>query len=74
MTEGEWIKLGYEKGIIECETKNTVTFREAYKKWFCMKKRIIKPQSLDRIEVTFNKYYDGKKFFYPIISYHHNIY
>ena len=43
MTEGEWIKLGYEKGIIECDTKNTVTFREAYYKWFCMKKRIIKP-------------------------------
>lgn len=57
MTMEEWMNIGYEKGIIDCENVDSIPFYEAYNRWFCMKKKIIKPQSLDRIEVTWNKYY-----------------
>lgn len=57
MSEKEWLEIGYSKGIIECQSADFVRFCEIYKDWFVMKSKIVKPQSLDRIEVTYNRYY-----------------
>lgn len=57
MTEREWLEIGIKNGVVEKVTVNPCTFGEVYGKWFCMKMGMIKPQSLDRIEVTYNKYY-----------------
>lgn len=60
MTRDEWLSIGYEKGIIEdIPDCGTASFFTVYKQWFKMKMHKIKPESLDRIEVTFNKYYQG---------------
>lgn len=53
----EWIDMGIKNGIVEIPVFECKTFEEVYKIWFCMKCRTIKPQSCDRIEVTYNKYY-----------------
>lgn len=58
MLERDWLQIGYEKGIIdEIKLEEAVTFKEAYKIWFKSKINSIKPQSVDRIEVTYNRYY-----------------
>lgn len=58
MTTEEWLSIGLEKGIIDSlDNVDELTFYDAYLMWFRMKMNIIRPQSLDRIEVTFNKYY-----------------
>lgn len=58
MTSDEWLSIGYDKGIIEdVPSAEQVTFIEVYKRWFLLKMKSIKPESLDRIECTFNKYY-----------------
>lgn len=57
MTEREWIDIGYEKGIIDMEKITELKFWQVYAEWFNMKKNLIKPQSLDRIEVTYNRWY-----------------
>lgn len=36
-----------------------IAFHDAYTAWFRMKMTCVKPPSLDRIEVTYNRYYDG---------------
>lgn len=55
----EWIKMGYSNNIIEADIEDVPTFYEVYRIWFNYKRKQIKPQSLDRIESTWNKYYDG---------------
>ncbi|MCM1440010.1 MAG: site-specific integrase [Roseburia sp.] len=58
MTSNEWLSIGYDKGIIEDIPDNEqVSFYAAYRKWFLYKMKTIKPESLDRIECTFNRYY-----------------
>lgn len=59
MTESEWLSIGYEKNIIEVMQQDEIPFRDAYAAWFRMKMTCVKPSSLDRIEVTWNKYYEG---------------
>lgn len=59
MTESEWMQIGYEKNIIDIMNQEQIVFKDAYKAWFRMKMTCIKPQSLDRIEVTYNRYYEG---------------
>ncbi len=63
MNKDEWLSIGYDKGIIndipDCEQ---VLFKSVYEKWFLSKIRTIKPQSVDRIEVTYNKYYSDSDF------------
>lgn len=59
MTEAEWLSIGYEKNIIEIMNSEEILFRDAYTAWFRMKMTCVKPSSLDRIEVTYNRYYDG---------------
>lgn len=58
MTSNEWLSIGYDKGIIEdIPDTEHVSFYAAYRKWFLLKMKTIKPESLDRIECTFNRYY-----------------
>lgn len=63
MLVNEWLEIGYDKGIIdEIPVDSYVSFATAYTKWFSSKMNTIKPQSLDRIEVTYNKYLKGSEF------------
>lgn len=68
MTEFEWLEIGYEKGIIETMDAKKQSFEELYHSWFRMKQECIKPQSLDRIEVTWNKYYKDTDFVSKSVS------
>lgn len=62
MLKDEWLAIGYEKGLIDDVSENEwVSFSDVYKAWFMMKMNRIKPQSVDRIEVTYNKYYYGSR-------------
>lgn len=55
----EWIDIGVSTGVVDREPIQEMTFEEVYKKWFLMKIHVIKAQSCDRIECTYNKYYKG---------------
>ena len=68
MTEREWLDIGYDKGIIELNKEEEVTFRDAYKKWFVMKMGFNRPPTMDRIEVTYNRYYAPEPLFDKCIS------
>lgn len=58
MTKEAWIEEGYKLGIIEeVDIDEQVSFETAYRGWFMSKINRIRPQSVDRIEVTYNKYY-----------------
>lgn len=61
MTRDEWLKIGYENNLItEVPKEACLTFGAVYKMWFKTKMHKVKPDTLDRIEVTYNKYYRGK--------------
>lgn len=63
MLKEEWLSIGYEKGLIDDISESEwVSFESAYKAWFKTKINRIRPQSVDRIEVTYNKYYSGTDF------------
>lgn len=69
MTKNEWLNIGYEKNIIDTEEYEEVTFKEAYREWFIMKMNCTaKKQSVDRIEVTYNKYYANSSILDKCIS------
>lgn len=68
MTELEWLKIGYDNNVIELNEYDEVLFKDAYKAWFIMKMTCIKPQSIDRIEVTYNRYYADTPFVEKCIS------
>ena len=58
MLESQWLAMGYQNGIIEdVPLDNQVIFKNVYSAWFQVKINSIKPQSVDRIECTYNKYY-----------------
>lgn len=58
MTKEAWIEEGYKLGIIkDVDIDEQVSFEAAYRAWFKTKINRIRPQSVDRIEVTYNKYY-----------------
>lgn len=60
MTEKEWMDIGFDKGIIDVSDYEKVYFSGAYREWFIMKLNCAKKkQSVDRIEVTYNKYFSG---------------
>lgn len=59
MTKNEWLEIGIDKGIVELEICEKIAFSDAFTQWFCMKMIFIKSQSLDRIEVTYKRYYEG---------------
>lgn len=64
----EWIDIGINNGVVEREPVEEMTFEEVYRKWFLMKLNVIKNQSCDRIECTFNKYYKGSWFINLCVS------
>lgn len=57
MTLDEWIDIGTSKGIVDDINFEPVPFCVCFRKWFLMKMGIVKPQSVDRIECTYNRYY-----------------
>lgn len=57
MTLNEWIDIGTSKGIVDDISFEPVPFCVCFRKWFMMKMGIVKPQSVDRIECTYNRYY-----------------
>lgn len=57
MTLDEWIDIGTSKGIVDDIDFEPVPFCTCFRKWFLMKMGIVKPQSVDRIECTYNRYY-----------------
>ncbi len=57
----EWIDLGVNKGIVTLPEGQQMTFQEVYQKWFLMKLNVIKSQSCDRIECTYNRYYKNSE-------------
>lgn len=57
MTKSEWLEIGYSKNIIDMEEHEEVVFSDAFRLWFCMKRECVDAPTLDRIEVTYNKYY-----------------
>lgn len=60
MTEREWLDIGLEKGIIDVSEAEQIAFKDAYREWFIMKMNCAKKmQSVDRIEVTYNKYFSA---------------
>lgn len=62
MTQREWMEIGFEKGIIDTADYEEIRFRDAYRRWFLMKLNCAKKrQSVDRIEVTYNKYFAGSE-------------
>ena len=58
----EWIDIGMRSGAVKPQEIEEKTFEEIYKQWFLMKINVIKAQSCDRIEVTYNRYYAGSWF------------
>lgn len=63
MTEKEWLDIGFNNGIIDISSQDKVDFAGAYREWFIMKLNCArKKQSVDRIEVTYNKYFSGTDF------------
>lgn len=58
MTEKEWLEIGRKSGAVDI-FRDSSTFVEVYKQWFLMKMHTVKPQTLDRIECTYNRYYQG---------------
>lgn len=59
MTEKEWLNIGYQSNVIDVITDDVMTFREVYKQWFLYKRGQIKPQSLDRIENSWMRFYES---------------
>lgn len=56
MTEREWLEIGIKSGaVVVC--RKSKTFLDVYRQWFLMKMNSVKPQTLDRIECTYNRYY-----------------
>ncbi len=60
MTKEEWLDIGFDKGIIDIDNEEELTFQDAYKLWFKMKMHFQKSSTIDRIEVTYNRYYANK--------------
>jgi len=68
MTREEWLTIGYDKNIIDVTSDEEITFRDAFHEWFLMKAKCIKADSLDRIEVTYNRYYALDDFIESLLS------
>lgn len=59
MTLNDWIDLGISNGVVDMPDIEEKTFEDIYRQWFKMKLNVIRAQSCDRIEVTYNRYYAG---------------
>ena len=68
MTLEEWVNIGMNNGVVERPEIQEKTFEELYKLWFRMKMNVIRAESCDRIEVTYNRYYAGCTFVMQYVS------
>lgn len=69
MRESEWIKHGYDMGIVEPDILSQETFAQVYNSWFAYKYGVVQMNTLDRYENTFNRYYKiNTEFIYMPIS------
>lgn len=68
MTKEEWLKIGYDQHIIDMGDIEEIPFYVAYGQWFCMKMTLVKPETLDRIECTWKRYYENSPLFDKCIS------
>ena len=60
MNTEQWINIGLKNGIIDnFDTFDdfSMSFCDVYKSWFNNKMGSVRPQTLDRIETTYKKYY-----------------
>lgn len=58
MTEKEWLDLGYDKKIIDdIDYSHCDIFENCFIRWFTAHALKVKPQTLDRIEVCYNRYF-----------------
>ena len=60
MNTEEWINIGLKNGIIDnfdTACNLSMSFCDVYKSWFNNKMGSVRPQTLDRIETTYKKYY-----------------
>lgn len=62
MLESEWLEFGYKSGIIENPVSNGLQFSNVFRIWFIYKMKSIKNTSIDRIEVTYNRYVKDNEF------------
>lgn len=68
MTKNEWLSIGYEKNLIDSDMYEEITFQEAYREWIVMKIKLLKCQSVDRIECTYYRYFDSDPFALKLVS------
>ena len=63
MLVNEWLDIGYSKGIIDSVPSDSIVpFFICYNQWFRSRLNVLKPQSIDRIECTWRKYFDTNTF------------
>lgn len=68
MTLQEWVAIGVDKGIVEPSSCEEKSFYDCFRSWFLMKMKSVRKQSLDRIEVTYRKYYADSAFVQKNVS------
>lgn len=59
MTETEWLKHGYDMGIVEPDNIATETFGQVYFMWLSLKSEQRRHQTIDRIECTYRRYFQN---------------
>ena len=59
MTETEWLKHGYDMGIVEPDNMATETFGQVYFMWLSLKSEQRRHQTIDRIECTYRRYFQN---------------
>ncbi|MGN1204935.1 MAG: tyrosine-type recombinase/integrase [Lachnospiraceae bacterium] len=57
MTESEWLKHGYEMGVVEPDVVASETFGQVYHLWLSIKAGQRRNQTIDRIECTYKRYF-----------------
>lgn len=57
MRESDWIKHGYEMGVVEPDILCDDTFNDVYHAWFRYKYGSVHSNTLDRYENTYKRYY-----------------
>lgn len=63
MTEKEWLEFGYEKHIIDnVDYSECMKFCDCYNAWFSSLFYRSKPQTIDRIECCYNRYFLDSEF------------
>lgn len=62
MRESEWLKYGYDMGVVEPDILSEEPFCRVYNSWFLYKYGVVQMNTLDRYENTYNRYYKYSDF------------